>query len=113
MRRRPTPPLAGRRVLITGGARGIGAALARRLHERNARVALLGLEPDRLRAVAESCGGACWQLCDVADRGAVDAAVTSAVDHLGGLDVVVANAGVGAQLPLLGGNPEIMERTLA
>ncbi|MGH3379191.1 MAG: SDR family NAD(P)-dependent oxidoreductase, partial [Actinoallomurus sp.] len=50
---RPTsPPLAGRRVLITGGARGIGAALARRLYDRGARVALAGLEPDLLAGVA-------------------------------------------------------------
>ena len=43
--RSETIPLAGRRVLITGAARGIGAALARRLHERGARVALAGIEP--------------------------------------------------------------------
>ena len=100
-------------MLITGAARGIGAALARRLHERGARVALAGIEPELLEAVAGSCGGAPWQRCDVADRADVDAAVALAVDALGGLDVVVANAGVAAQLPLVGGNPEVMERTLA
>ncbi len=110
---RSTPSLAGRRVLVTGAARGIGAALARRLHERGALVALAGIEPELLEAVAASCGGAPWQRCDVADRAEVDAAVAAAVRELGGLDVVVANAGVAAQLPLVGGNPEIMERTLA
>ena len=55
----------GRRVLITGAARGIGALLARRLHDRGARVALLGLEPDLLGAVAAQCGGAPWYECDV------------------------------------------------
>jgi NAD(P)-dependent dehydrogenase (short-subunit alcohol dehydrogenase family) len=110
---RSTPSLAGRRVLITGAARGIGAALARRLHERGARVALAGIEPELLEAVAASCGDAPWSPCDVADRAEVDAAVAAAVDALGGLDVVVANAGVAAQLPLVGGRPEVMERTLA
>ncbi len=43
-----TPSLDGRRVLITGAARGIGAALARRLHQRGARVAVAGLEPELL-----------------------------------------------------------------
>jgi len=105
--------LDGRRVLITGAARGIGAALARRLHERGARVALAGLEPDLLADVAKSCGSATWSECDVTDRGQVDAAVASAVASLGGLDVVVANAGVAAQLPIVGGNPAVMERTLA
>ncbi len=107
------PSVAGRRVLITGAARGIGAALTRRLHERGARVALAGLEPDLLEAVAASSGDAPWRRCDVSDRDQVEAAVGMAVEALGGLDVVVANAGVAAQLPLVGGNPEVMERTLA
>lgn len=104
--------LTGRRVLITGAARGIGAALAERLHERGARVALAGLEPEGLAAVAGRCGGAPWAECDVTDEEQVEAAVATAVAHLGGLDVVVANAGVAAQLPLVGGDPEIMRRTL-
>ena len=105
--------LAGRRVLITGAARGIGAATARRLHARGARVALAGLEPDVLEAVAADCGGAPWWRCDVADRAQVDRTVAAAVERLGGLDVVIANAGVAAQLPLVGGDPAIFERTLA
>lgn len=104
--------LTGRRVVITGAARGIGAALARRLHDRGARVALAGLEPELLAQVAADCGGAPWATCDVADREQVEAAVEKAVTALGGLDVVVANAGIAAQLPLIGGNPEVMERTL-
>ena len=106
------PSLAGRRVLITGAARGIGAALARRLHERGARVALAGLEPELLAEVAASCGDAPWAACDVTDEAQVDAAVATAVEGLGGLDVVVANAGVAAQLPLIGGDPQVMRRTL-
>jgi NAD(P)-dependent dehydrogenase (short-subunit alcohol dehydrogenase family) len=104
--------LAGQRILITGAARGIGAALAQRLHERGAKVALAGLEPDLLEEVAASCGDAPWVRCDVAQRPDVEAAVALAVDRLGGLDVVVANAGIAAQMPIIGGNPEIMERTL-
>jgi NAD(P)-dependent dehydrogenase (short-subunit alcohol dehydrogenase family) len=107
------PSLDGRRVLITGAARGIGAELARRLHRRGARVAVAGLEPELLEAVAAEAGGAPWRECDVADREQVEATVAHAVQELGGLDVVVANAGVAAQLPLIGGNPEIMERTLS
>jgi NAD(P)-dependent dehydrogenase (short-subunit alcohol dehydrogenase family) len=105
--------LAGRRVLITGGARGIGAGTAHRLHLRGARVALAGLEPEALEAVAAECGDAPWHECDVTDRHQVEAAVDAAVGALGGLDVVVANAGVAAQLPLVGGDPAIFERTLA
>lgn len=105
-------PLAGRRVLITGAARGIGAATARRLHERGARVVLAGIEPELLASVAADCGEAPTVACDVRDRAAVESAVQFAVDQLGGLDVVIANAGVAAQLPIIGGNPEVFERTV-
>jgi AhpD family alkylhydroperoxidase len=104
--------LLGKRVLITGAARGIGAALARRLHERGARVVLAGIEPDELARVAADCGNALAVVCDVRDREQVEAAVEAAVENLGGLDVVVANAGVAAQLPIIGGDPEVFERTL-
>jgi NAD(P)-dependent dehydrogenase (short-subunit alcohol dehydrogenase family) len=112
MLNRTTPSLEGRRVLITGGARGIGAALAERLHQRGARVAVVGLEEDLLAQVAARCGDAHWARCDVGDREQVDSAVEGAVAALGGLDVVVANAGIAAQLPLVGGDPVVMERTL-
>jgi NAD(P)-dependent dehydrogenase (short-subunit alcohol dehydrogenase family) len=104
--------LANRRVLITGAARGIGAALARRLHERGARVAVAGLEPELLSNVAVSVDGPWWE-CDVADRLQVDDVVEKAAASLGGLDVVVANAGIAAQLPLVGGDPAIFEQTIA
>jgi NAD(P)-dependent dehydrogenase (short-subunit alcohol dehydrogenase family) len=103
----------GTRVLITGAGRGIGALTARRLHERGARVALLGLEPELLREVAAACGDAPWFECDVADRAAVDAAVAAAVRDLGGLDVAIANAGVAAQMTLVDGDDDVWDATLA
>jgi NAD(P)-dependent dehydrogenase (short-subunit alcohol dehydrogenase family) len=104
--------LPGRRILITGAARGIGAATARRLHARGAQVVLAGIEPELLAKVAAECGDSLAVSCDVRDRRQVEAAVEAAADHLGGLDVVIANAGVAAQLPLVGGDPEIFERTI-
>lgn len=103
----------GRRVLITGAARGIGAALARRLSAKGDRVAIIGLEPELLEKVAEECGGAPWFPCDVRDRSQVDGAVAAAAEALGGIDVVVANAGVAAQLPMVGGDPSVFEATVA
>ena len=105
--------LKGRRVLITGAARGIGALTAKSLHEAGARVALMGLEPELLAQVAADCGGAPHFTCDVSDRQQVDAAVAAAVEQLGGLDVAVSNAGVAAQLAIIGGDPEIFEKTMA
>ena len=108
-----TPSLAGRRILITGAARGIGAALAQRFASRGARVALAGLEPELLAATAARAGDAPWRECNVTHREQVDDAVEALVGELGGLDVVIANAGIAAQLPLVGGDPSIMERTVA
>lgn len=107
----PTPSLEGRRVLITGAARGIGAALAERLHARGAHLALAALEHDLLSDVAARIDAPCWP-CDVTDRSQVEEVVEAAASALGGLDVVVANAGVAAQLPLVGGDPAIFERTM-
>lgn len=88
-------PLAGKIVLITGAARGIGAETARKAAARGARLALVGLEPDLLAEVATGLGdGHVWYECDVTDQAALDRAVTGVVDELGGIDVVIANAGL-------------------
>jgi len=105
--------LNGARVVITGAARGIGALLAERLHQRGARVGLLGIEPELLEATAARCGDAPWWEVDVTDRDQVDAAVAGAVERFGGLDVAVANAGIGAQMTLVGGDPSIWDATMA
>jgi NAD(P)-dependent dehydrogenase (short-subunit alcohol dehydrogenase family) len=104
--------LAGRRVLITGAARGLGALLAQRLHERGAHVAILGLEPELLAEVAGRCGGAPWAECDVSDRGAVETSVGELAEALGGLEVAVANAGIAGQMTLLDGDPEVWDATM-
>ncbi|MEV0947977.1 SDR family NAD(P)-dependent oxidoreductase [Rhodococcus sp. NPDC049939] len=104
--------LIGRRVLITGAARGIGAGLARRLHERGALVGLLGIEPELLEQTATACGRAPWQYCDIRDRQAVEDSIDRLADQLGGLDTVVANAGVMPPLEIVGGDPEAMRHAV-
>src|SRR3954452_18266221 len=92
---RSRTPLAGRSDLITGAARGIGAELARKSAARGARVALVGLEPELLAKVADELGPEhLWAECDVTDPEALKAAVERTVETFGGLDIVVANAGI-------------------
>jgi NAD(P)-dependent dehydrogenase (short-subunit alcohol dehydrogenase family) len=93
--------LRGQRILITGAARGIGAALAERLASHGARLALVGLEPDTMAAVAARCGEDTFVAeCDVSRNEQVTQAVDAAAKAFGGLDVVVANAGIATGGPL-------------
>ena len=98
--------VAGRVVLITGAAGGIGSGLARRMVARGARVGLLDLPSPALDALAAELGAsACAVPADVTDPAAVEAAVERVAQAFGGLDVAVANAGIGeggpvAEMPL-------------
>jgi NAD(P)-dependent dehydrogenase (short-subunit alcohol dehydrogenase family) len=81
----------GLAALVTGGASGIGAETARRLAEEGARVAIIdrdlsGADPSHLARVA-----------DLVDTDAVTAAVTEIAEEFGGLDILINNAGIGAQ----------------
>ena len=97
-------------MLITGAARGIGAESARRLAARGARVSLVGLEPDLLASVAAECGSEADSFeADVTSQEQLQAAIDGTVERFGGIDVCVANAGIGA-----GGMVRMMEpRALA
>jgi NAD(P)-dependent dehydrogenase (short-subunit alcohol dehydrogenase family) len=105
--------LRGKTVFITGAARGIGAESARRLAARGANVALAGLEPEELERVARQCGAnAAWFDCDVTDWDALERAVEGAVERFGGVDTVVANAGIAPAGMTRSIDPRAVERTL-
>ncbi len=94
--------LQDKRVLITGGASGIGAATAARFAEEGSRVAVLDLDEARCRRVAEAIPGrAATLVADVADPRAVGAAFERLDILFGGLDVLVNNAGVSIRHPVL------------
>src|SRR3990172_6590968 len=88
--------LDGKVALVTGASGGIGAAVARSLAREGVRLGLASRRGDDL-GVAEAVAAP----CDVRDPAAVDAFVERVVERFGGLDILVANAGVGAYGPFL------------
>jgi NAD(P)-dependent dehydrogenase (short-subunit alcohol dehydrogenase family) len=91
----PSFSLAGKVALVTGAAQGIGLETARRLAQRGASVALLDLDLERTTQAATPLGDRALALAgDVTDAARMEAAVGEVVERFGGLDVVVANAGV-------------------
>jgi hypothetical protein len=107
------PPIDGQVVLITGPARGIGAETARGLAARGARLSLVGLEPDRLAALAAGLGGGhVWFECDVTDQAALERAVAGTVASLGRIDVVIANAGIAGHGTVAVAPVEALARTV-
>jgi NAD(P)-dependent dehydrogenase (short-subunit alcohol dehydrogenase family) len=92
--------LSGKVALVTGGARGIGFATARALAARGASVVIVDLNAEAVEAAAAQVHDtrALGLPGDVTDRGAMQQAVAATVERFGGLDVVVANAGVASRV---------------
>jgi NAD(P)-dependent dehydrogenase (short-subunit alcohol dehydrogenase family) len=100
-------------VFITGAARGIGAESARRLAAQGHQVALVGIEPEELEKVAASCGPEALAVeADVTDAEALDHAVAKTVERFGGIDVVVANAGIATAAPFHAADPAAYDKVL-
>ena len=107
------PTVAGKVVVITGAARGIGAGLARKLAGQGAKLALVGLEPELLREVARQCGpdASAWP-ADVTSWDDLRGAVNGIVDRYGRIDVLVANAGIAAAGFIRSIDPAAFERVI-
>ncbi|MGB8502872.1 SDR family oxidoreductase [Mycobacterium sp.] len=87
----------GKLVFITGGGNGIGAAVGRRLHAKGAKVVLTDLDESALHDVASDLNGdrVLTLTADVRDLASMQEAASRAIDRFGGIDIVVANAGIG------------------
>ena len=106
--------IQGKVVFITGGARGIGAEVARRLRNKGAKLVLTDLDKAELSALAAELGQdqVLTAVADVRDLAAMQAAAAQAVERFGGIDVVVANAGVISYGSVLQVDPEAFKRVL-
>ena len=105
--------IKGLRVLVTAGAGGIGLAIARRFAAEGARVHTCDVDEMALSALAASEPGITATPCDVSDRSAVQRLFAEALTKLGGLDVLVNNAGIaGPTAKIEEMNPEDWDRCL-
>ena len=101
------------RALVTGGTTGLGLAIAERFLAEGARVVITGRDVDLGRQAAQRLGpGALFIRADAADPGAVAASVATAARFLGGLDVLVNNAGVGVTARLIDTPPADYDRVM-
>ena len=103
----------GKVALITGGANGVGAEVARRLHDKGARVVLTDVDEVLLKEVATRLDEdrVLAAVADVRDLSAMQNAVDKGIERFGGIDIVVANAGIGTYGSVLQVDPEAF-RTL-
>jgi meso-butanediol dehydrogenase/(S,S)-butanediol dehydrogenase/diacetyl reductase len=104
--------LPGKRVVVTGGTSGIGEATSRRFLDEGARVVALAVGEEEVATAAERIPGVEALRCDVADVDAVAAAFAKIDELLGGIDVLVANAGISIRKPFLEIEPADWQRVL-
>ena len=86
--------LEGRKAIVTGGAQGIGLAIAKRLDAEGAQVALFDINEELVKKSAAELSRGIGIRCDVSSPDSIEAAVREAAEKMGGLDIVVNNAGI-------------------
>jgi rhamnose utilization protein RhaD (predicted bifunctional aldolase and dehydrogenase)/NAD(P)-dependent dehydrogenase (short-subunit alcohol dehydrogenase family) len=105
-------PLSGQIAVVTGGASGLGLAVAKALRDEGAEVAILDIAADGVATAAKSIGGLGLH-CDVTDAQAVDRAVAEVVKAFGGVDILISNAGAAFQGSLTTVSDEVFEKAFA
>lgn len=106
-----TSRFEGKRVLVTGGAHGLGLGVARRFAAEGALVWIADIDPATAEIAAEH-GMEAGIVCDVADSARIDAVFAALAERHGGVDVVVANAGIGGGAPIAEFTDELYRRVI-
>lgn len=86
--------LEGRKAIVTGGAQGIGLAIAKRLNAEGAKVALFDINEELVTKSASELDGCIGVRCDVSSPASIEEAIGKVVEAFGGIDIVVNNAGI-------------------
>lgn len=103
--------LTGKTALVTGGGRGIGAAIARRLAAEGIRVVVTGRTEAELQAVASEIGGVALRM-DLLDREGTDRALAKLAGEVGDIDILINNAGIAESAPLAKTSDALWDRLL-
>lgn len=107
--------LAGKVVVVTGSNGGLGSALTTELYKRGAKLALFDISHPHGKEIIKARGGIettrTWEV-NVRSMESIEAAMKAAAEHFGGIDIVIANAGITAFEPLVSADPESFDRVI-
>ncbi len=105
--------IAERHAVVTGGARGIGAAIAAKLHTMGTNITIMGRNEQALLEASTALPGSAWQVADVTDPDSVTTAFSAATEHFGPVEVLINNAGAAESAPFTKTSAALWDRMLA
>lgn len=105
--------VSGKHAVVTGGSRGIGTAIARRLHAMGAKITIMGRDHAALAKARDSLEGSAYQVADVTDLESVSTAFSAAITNFGPVGILINNAGAAQSAPFAKTNRALWDHMLA
>ena len=105
--------VSGKHAVVTGGARGIGAAIAHRLHAMGAKITIMGRDQAALAKASDTLEGSACQVADVTELASVKAAFAAASAHIGDVEILINNAGAAHSAPFAKTSEALWDHMLA